>query len=471
MGKAARLFNGTASDSLINRVTPSAEQREFLQQQWNDMRDHLCPQLQQVSGYPISTWLQGSYKYGTLIRPVHLGEEYDVDVGIYFEWEKEVGGAYPSPEQLRTWVQRELVAYDEQCEVIDHVEDPAKERCSRAVFKKQFHIDTPVYHLERSKDKRRLACLSKGWEESDPKPIYKWFKDAASGDEREQLRRQVRYLKGWAALAFVDIPESRPSSIFLTVVVTEAYQAAWLDRLLGMKDDEDALVDVIARIHARLFLRRAVHNPVDQVEDLNRMSADAWDGFLTCLQALSDAAERAADTADEAAAALIWSEQFSFLMPLPEAEEVEVLEDTSGRAVMQVPEIEVTVFLGKSKQSHTSYRNEVPSVGKDCYLVFRIVNAHIIPEYATVEWTVRNAGDESDTVGDLGHRKMGIRLLTVREHTSYVGKHFMDCVVRLNGQVYAARRVPVNIRNIQRAERNPPRPAFTKITSRLRRRR
>lgn len=471
MGKAAQLFNGAAPDSLINRVTPSAEQREFLQRQWNDMRDSVCPKLQQESGYPISTWLQGSYKYGTLIRPVHLGEEYDVDVGIYFEWEKEEGAAYPSPEQLRSWVQRELVAYGEECEVVDRVEDPAKERCSRAIFKQQFHIDTPVYHLERSTDTRRLACLNNGWEQSDPKPIYKWFKDAASGDERDQLRRLIRYLKGWAAVAFIDISDSRPSSIFLTVVVTEAYQAGWLKRLSGLKDDEDALVDIIVRVHDRLFARREVRNPVAADEDLNRMSADAWDGFLTSLQALRDVAERALDAEDEAGAALIWSEVFSFLMPLPEADEVEIQENTSGRAVMQVPEIEVTVFIGNSKQAHTSHRNEVPSVGRDCSLVFRIVNAHIIPQYATVEWTVRNAGDESDSIGDLGHRQMGMRLLTVREHTQYLGRHYMDCVVRLNGQVYAARRVPVNIRNIQRAERNPPKPAYTKIVSRLRRRR
>lgn len=435
------------------------------------MRDHVCPRLQQISDCQISTWLQGSYKYGTLIRPVHRGEQYDVDVGIYFEWESEAGRAYPSPEQLRTWVQRELLAYSEQCSDIDHIEEPAKERCSRAVFAQQFHVDTPVYHLERSKDKRRLACLTKGWENSDPKPIYTWFKDAASGDEREQLRRLIRYLKGWAAIAFVDNPDSRPSSIFLTVIVTEAYHASRSGWVFGLNDDEDALVDVITRIHDRLFAKREVRNPVVHDEDLNRMAADAWDGFLTCLQALRDVAERAAEVSDEAASALIWSEQFSFLMPLPETDEVEIVEDTSGRAIMQIPEIEITVFVGESKQAHTTVRNEVPSVGKDCRLEFKIVNAHIIPEYATVEWTVRNAGDESDAVGDLGHRRMGMRLLTATEHTAYLGKHFMDCVVRVNGQVYAARRVPVNIRNIQRAERNPPKPAYTKFVSRLRRRR
>lgn len=471
MAKAAHLFSGNAPDSLINRVTPTVEQRKFLQQQWNDMRDYVCPKLQEESGYPISTWLQGSYKYGTLIRPVHIDEGYDVDVGIYFQWEKKDGEAFPAPEQLRTWVQTELLGYADECSDVEKVEDPAKERCSRSVYKKQFHIDTPVYHLESSTDTRQLATLNNAWEKSDPKPIYKWFKDAVSGAARDQLRRLIRYLKGWAAVAFTETTDSRPSSILLTVVVTEAYQDAWLDRLIALRDDEDALVDVIVRIHKRLFASREVRNPVDKGEDLNRMSADAWDSFLSSLQSLEDAAARAIDAADEAAAALIWSEPFSFLMPLPDVEAVEVQEETSGRAVMQIPDVVITVYVGDSKVAHASYENEVPNVGKDCWLEFRIKNQHIIPDYATVEWTVRNAGQEADNIGDLGHRQMGMRLLSVREHTSYTGKHFMDCVVRLNGQVYAVRRVPVHIKNILRAERNPPKPPYTKFISRLRRRR
>ena len=99
------------------------------------------------------------------------------------------------------------------------------------------------------------------------------------------------------------------------------------------------------------------------------------------------------------------------------------------------------------------------------------MNPHVIPEYATVEWTVRNDGEESDYIGDLGHRRMGIRMLEADEHTAYAGLHFMDCVVRFNGQVYAVRRVPVTVKDINYPARNPPRPAYTKLFSKFRRRR
>lgn len=468
MGQASKLFNGSGDQTLIGRVTPTAEQREFLQQQWNDLATHLKQALVK-HGYAISTWLQGSYKYATLIKPVHPGEEYDVDVGVYFEWDDDQG-AEPTPKQLRNWVQAELLEYGNDCEELRQVEVPPKERCSRASYIRQFHIDTPVYHLNTDSDIRRLACLSGKWEHSDPKKLYKWFKDAVSGDDREQLRRLARYLKAWAAVSFDDASECRPSSIFLTVVATEAYQELWAQRLLGLADD-DALMAVIKKMHDRLFNEREVKNPVDQDEDLNRMTAEAWNGFLPRLTALRDMVERAGDAEDEASAALIWSEAFSFLMPLPETDQVEIVDESSGRAVMQLPEVEVTVFAGNPPRHIGTHRNEVPGVPKDCSLVFAIVNPHVVPEFATVEWTVRNEGPEADQRSDLGHRSVGMRLLSAKEHTAYAGRHFMDCVVRLNGQVYAVRRVPVTIRDVRYPARNPPRPAYTKLRSRFRRRR
>lgn len=467
MGQASRLFNGNTDQTLIGRVTPTTEQREFLQEQWNDLAEHLKKVLNKY-GYPISTWLQGSYKYATLIKPVHLGEEYDVDVGVYFEWDDDED-VEPTPKQLRDWVQKELVEYEKSCEDMEKVEVPAKERCSRASYVRQFHIDTPVYHLNTDSDVRRLACLSDKWEHSDPKELYKWFKDAVNGGDRDQLRRLVRYLKAWAAVSFDDVRDSRPSSIFLTVVVTEAYQDLWMQRLVGLADD-DALVAIVKKLHARLFNDSKVKNPVDKDEDLNRMSPEAWDGFLPRLAALQDIAERAEDSADEASAALIWSEAFSFLMPLPETDQVEIVDESSGHAVMQLPEVEIKVFAGTPARLVATHRNEVPGVAKDCSLTFTIVNPHVVPEFATVEWTVRNEGLEADQRSDLGHRRVGMRILSAEEHTAYRGRHFMDCVVRLNGQIYAVRRVPVAVRDIQHPERNPPKPSYTKIRSVFRRR-
>jgi hypothetical protein len=447
MGQAARLFNGSAEQTLYGRLTPTTEQRQFLQDQWNAMADHLKAKLSE-KGYPISTWLQGSYKYGTLIKPVHKGEEYDVDVGVYFCWDPNETWASPTAKQLRTWVQQELGEYQKGIAVLREVVDPAKERCSRAIYVQQFHIDTPTYHLNPATDIRRLACLSGTWENSDPKLLYKWFRDVVGSDNREQLRRLVRYLKGWAAVAFKDIPESRPSSILLTVTTTEAFSEMWGARLMGVADD-DALIAIVGKLYERLNRDRKVFNPVDRSEDLNRISKDAWNTFLTRLAMLNDAALAADVAEDEASAALAWEGAFSFLMPFPETDEIEVVESFSEQALMQVPDIDINVYDCKDGNLLATYRNEVPSVQKDRWLVFNIANRHVVPKYADISWTVRNDGEEADKIGDLGHIQRGIGMCCAEEATSYLGKHYMDCVIRLNGTVFAVRRVPVYIKSAE----------------------
>ena len=468
MGKAASLFNGTAEQTLYERVTPTTDQIEFLRVQWNAMADHLKAQLSGW-GYPISTWLHGSYKYGTLIKPVHKGEEYDVDVGVYFAWDPKRTEATPAAQQLRQWVQQELVEYQKSVAELKQVVAPPKERCSRAVYTKQFHIDTPTYHLNPTTDKRRLACLSGKWEDSDPKAIYKWFRDAVGSDNRDLLRRLVRYLKGWAAVAFEDVPEARPSSIVLTVLAAEAFGEMWGAQFFGIADD-DALIAVVEKVYVRLTEDRKVKNPVEASEDLNRIPKESWDAFLTRLTVLNDAAQAAKASEDEASAALAWEGAFSFLMPLPEADELEVVEASNERALMQVPDIDIAVYDEKEGNLLATYRNEVPSVPRDRWLVFTIVNKHIVPSYSDISWTVRNDGDEAEFIGDLGHTRRGIGMFSVSESTAYLGKHYMDCVVRCNGSVYAVRRVPVYIKPNQQKLLAQANRSWTKLRTRRGRR-
>jgi Adenylyl/Guanylyl and SMODS C-terminal sensor domain len=469
MGKAARLFNGTAEQTLYGRVTPTPEQRQFLQEQWNALADHLKDRLSNW-GYPISTWIQGSYKYGTLIKPVHKGEEYDVDVGIYFSWDPNETVLSPTPQQLRSWVQNELLEYQKEVDVLVEVADPPKERCSRAIYKQQFHIDTPTYHLNPANDARRLACLSGSWESSDPKLLYKWFRDVVGTDNHELLRRLIRYLKGWAAVAFADAPKARPSSILLTVTVAEAFSNMWSARLLGVADD-DALIAVIGILYERFANDSKVPNPVDGKENLNRIPEDSWSAFLTRLAVLNDAAQAADAAEDEASAAFAWEGAFSFLMPLPEADGVEVVEPVTNLALMQVPDIEVRVYDERDGKLLATHMNEVPSAAKDRWLVFDLVNKHVLPDYADISWTVRNDGEEAVHIGDLGHFRRGINMLTVEENTAYLGKHYMDCVIRLNGTIFAVRRVPVNIKPDQKILLAQAQRSWTTLRTRKGRRR
>ena len=458
MGKASALFFSQAQQTLHARVTPTPDQRDFLQDQWNRLADHLKASLLEKHSFPISTWIQGSYKYGTLIRPIHLHDDYDVDVGVYFEWEDGLVDA-PTPTDLRTWVQLSLLNYKNSAAEIVEVEEPAKERCSRLVYADRFHIDTPVYHLARVKDRRRLACLGGEWEESDPKAIYKWFRDAFAAflnakTNREQARRIIRYLKAWAAVAFTSAAQSKPSSILITVLVCEGLVAEYGRRMWAM-DDEVALTAVVRRIQLRLLANPVVSNPVAKKENLNRITSAYWDGFLVRLQALTDAADRAEVAENETSGALAWSEVFSFLMPLPDIHAVQVVDGASARRLMPVPDIEIRV-LAKDKHAELSkHINTVPIVAAGSALTFSIMHPHAVPEFSTVEWTVRYCGVDPNMDGLLGQRKSGAALLSTTEHADREGPFSMDCVIRVSGSVYAVRRVPFHVGNSALPARSP----------------
>src|ERR1700722_1935314 len=178
MGFASSLFfssNDSEKQTLLRRCTPSREQFDEQQSRWNDLAEHLVSDLAARSGYPIRTWLQGSYKFATQIRPVHKEDEFDIDLGVYFQWNGDPEAGRHSPLTLRSFVQDSLHAYEKGGEN-DILELPSqKARCSRLRYKNGFHIDVPTYHLHSKKGERTLATNTT-WEKSDPKAVYVWFR-------------------------------------------------------------------------------------------------------------------------------------------------------------------------------------------------------------------------------------------------------------------------------------------------------
>jgi hypothetical protein len=466
MGKASNLFFSTDNEreTLYARIVPTEDHTTFLQENWNKLAEFLRYELQEISGFPIRTWLQGSYKFATVIRPLSLHDEYDVDLGIYFCWASDER-ANPAPEQLKQWVQTCVMSFSQKEPAVKEVEQPPKERCSRIRYQKQFHIDIPAYHLDEEKDRRLLATATKGWEVSDPKALFLWFADQAENPERAQLRRLARYLKAWAMLAFRENLNARPSSILLTVLGTEAFLA-----LRNVeRDDEDAFCAVVEAIHLRLKGNTVVLNPVNKDENLNRLDQQALNTFLTSLASLVDVCSRALETEDEGAAALIWDEAFSYLFPLPQEDtSVEFDDAGNGRAVTVAPVIDVDVRDGSGNFLGT-FRDEVPPVPKSCRLKFRIINPSVIPPWATIDWVVRNEGDDAASVSDIGHAKRGTRDFENEERTAYNGRHFMDCIIRANGQVISVKRVPVYIKEPTFQKQLPRKPYYRRFIERRRR--
>ncbi len=465
MGSAVSLFysaNDTEKQTLLRRITPSDEQFEEQRDRWNALADYLVVDLKARSGCTVSTRLQGSYQFGTQIRPVRLGEEFDIDLGVYFQWEGRPGDGRHGPRTLKGFVQDSLKAYArDNASDVEEV-TPPKERCCRIRFKNGFHIDVPAYHLDPARDARNLATASDTWEESDPKAFYVWFRDRFDDLIRAKVRRHVKYLKAWAALKFA-VDEGRPSSILLTVLVADAATAIGASNIGA---DDDALRAVLEKIVNRLEDDTEVPNPVDQSEDLARMTDAQMTAFIAGLKTFLDVAERATAKDEELAAADIWQESFEHLFPMPEITEALAKAAYQLPVRFVMPEIRVTaVSRNNPIGSRFNGMNQIGPIPKDCNLTFEITNSHAMPLNSQILWMVRNEGREAENTNDLGHTAG--RGFTATERSAYRGTHYMDCVVKVAGQTVAMRRVPVTISGQIMPRRNPVlRPEYVKLRGR-----
>lgn len=435
------------------RVRPSDEQYDAQKDRWNDLRGHLAEDLAIRSGYTIATWLQGSYKFGTQVRPADLNAEFDIDLGVYFTWQGEPDEGGYSAQELKHLVHLSLHDYvaDEGNEA-DKV-SPPKNRCERVHFLADFHIDVPAYHLDSGRDARSLATEENGWERSDPKAIYRWWKEAVDEAVRPRARRLVRYFKMWAALRLSE--GARPSSIMLTVLVGEAFAEADASSLSG---DDEYFRAVLSIILSRLQRSAEVQNPVDHEEDLNRLSAKANEGLVDALDGLLSIADRAIAAASKAEAADIWTEAFDHFFPIPEEEESTLSASRALVPIQFVPEVAIEATVGS--QTIRGF-NRIGPIPKGCSLTFTLANAASLPAGATVSWVVRNSGEEAELENDLGHRNANSQ--SAVESTAYRGSHSMDVAVRLSGRLIGRRRVPVTVSGLGVPARNPKRPDWTRM--------
>ncbi|WP_417476555.1 CBASS cGAMP synthase [Maricaulis sp.] len=450
MGVCAELFSSSdaSAETLDTRIRPTAAQQQQQQERWRGLAEFLKEYLGVATMLPTKTWLQGSYKFGTQIRPASTSGEFDIDLGFYFSWEGGPDDGECDANDIKNHIQTACLAYAEDYpEGVGEV-TPQKPRCSRIHFSGQFHIDVPSYHLSEAADDRHLATETDGWEHSDPKAIYVWWKERLPDEALRAIgRRVVRYLKMWSALNCNE--DERVSSIALTVLVADVLAEVDPGKWPG---DDDGLLSVARAVRDRLRSDYSILNPVDPAEDLNRLDDKATESFLESLDGLIETASSAVGCASQIEGAEYWSELFEHFFPVPE--EIVGTEKSNLPAVIFEPEIEV-VATARSTQQEWRGTNSIGPIPKDCDILFTVSNAHQLPAGAIVRWVVRNTGTEADAINDLGHSSSGA--VTVSEHSAYKGRQAMDVSVKLNGRLIGRRRVPVIIMGISAVPRNPPR--------------
>lgn len=282
----------------------------------DDLRSHLPDDVPAFEHFH-----QGSYSMHTGVVP--LDGNYDIDVGIIFDCQKD---KYPDPVALKKKVRDALDRYGRTvnirrpCVTVNYLRDG----------KTEYHVDLAVYAkrddglLDLAKGKENSDESKRIWEVSDPKRltelICKRFDDAA---DRDQYRRCIRFLKRWRDVKF---GSGAPLSIALTVAAYRWFRpnkttnGTYID-LLALKDWVNAMLSHFSTVwtdegmHDRLNVTLPVTPNVDVMSWMTRLQMETFKSRLTELR---NALQKAYDETLPEESAKVLAKQFGDKFPIPE---------------------------------------------------------------------------------------------------------------------------------------------------------
>ncbi|XZE20307.1 nucleotidyltransferase domain-containing protein [Pirellulaceae bacterium SH449] len=275
----------------------------------SSLEDWLLRDNSSVKDFQPEVYPQGSFRYGTVIRPFHEDGYYDLDLVVTFA----LSMAQVTQEKVKRLLGKEIISYA----IAKHFNEKPSEkpRCWRLNYADEvnFHMDvlpglpagtdailerirlsTP-YELAQHEivltDTRhpfyKEICTS--WFSSNPRGFAKWFETIArnfaqarieflianrayaSIDEippyelKTVLQRVIQILKRHRDVHFQNDPTYAPISMIITTLSTHAYQ--------GESSLVSALLNVVDRMPMFIKPQRPrIENPVNKKEDF----ADKW---------------------------------------------------------------------------------------------------------------------------------------------------------------------------------------------------
>lgn len=463
---------------------------EWLQRDGSSLR-HLSP----------NTSVQGSFRLGTVIRPVNDSEDYDVDAVC----ELSVDRARCTQETLKKALGVELDAYAQAKGMNNRPEE--KRRCWRLDYADgaQFHIDVlpAVPDAQRQRvlfesaglnttwwrtgiaitctDHHNYRRISDDWPRSNPKGYAEWFISRMGPVYRERLRKlaesvhakledipayrvktplqsAIQILKRHRDLCFLGDSERRPISVIITTLAAHAYQQE--ETISG------ALFSILSRMDRYIESRGGVMwvvNPTDPMENF----ADKWAGDPQLQAAFFDWLEQA--RADFGRIALMTDRRLisealagrlgtdlvekSYRRRTP-AQRPTALRETTARLFdrfnvwwRQTPQwpqhLQGRVAIAYAVMERQGFRpaqfRSGEPIPKHASLTFE-ARTNVAPPYR-VYWQVVNTGAEAESVGarrgEIDEGTLERGKLTRHESSLYHGDHTIECFIVKNGVMVA----------------------------------
>lgn len=463
-----------------------------------------------VASYDPSIYPQGSFRLGTVIKPLSNEEEYDIDLVAELNMSKTqfsqktlkelVGGeikAYarannmtsPPTDGRRCWTLNYVESARFHMDILPSVPDAHAFKISlREHGVTSLWSDLSIAITDRTRDNYPL--LDSDWPRSNPRGYSEWFRAKmqeqferrrqqiaesmkASVEEvpayrvKTPLQRVVQLLKRHRDIRFADDLEEKPISIIITTLAAHAYQ------------NETNIVDAVENIVANMpnFIEDRngvawVANPSNPLENF----ADKWEHNPRLEQNFR---KWLAQVKDDLGVALKSNDFNTFKTLLEPSIGSTILNRALERASLRgivaknqsiqrkgsLPTVlhrqsplwpvalshQVSVSATyKYNGSTYRYEDDGSPLPKHCFIYFKAKTN--VSKPFQVYWQVVNTGAEAARDQQLrGHifpaQTAGAGGLNQREHTAYTGKHWVECYIVKHGVCIArSREFVVNIR-------------------------
>lgn len=298
--------------ALLEEIDLPERAYELAERRYEDLAKWIARAESELAAYDAHIFVQGSFAFGTVVRPINEGDEYDLDFSCKLR--QGVSRQSHTQKQLKAMLGRELERYRAARQIQKHLEE--KNRCWRLRYRDElpFHMD--VVPGIRADDKRRrvlqermelaglaatlaqeaarralwisdlkhpdYSILSSDWPSSNPGGYQLWFRSRMRSLQKDvlveaqvdpvpvyrsktSLQKTVQLLKRHRDVMFKDMPDAKPASIILTTVVGTEYQVG--ETLSQTMVRALAALELISRSNTDQIL-----NPVNSKENF----ADRW---------------------------------------------------------------------------------------------------------------------------------------------------------------------------------------------------
>lgn len=268
-------------NALVNDLDLPESKYELAVKRYETIGEYLGNDESSLSAYNPKIYSQGSFRLGTVIKPLK-SDEYDIDLVCELGLEKNIG-----QKKLYDLLGSRLQENEHYRKILK-----SKRRCWRLEYANEFHMDILPAIPDVSMDNNSILIPDKElktWHHSNPKDYVEWFyqqmivvrqaliKEARADVEKvpfykykTPLQRAIQILKRHRDIVFEKDSDDKPVSIIITTLASKAYQ--------NEPSLYEALLNIIDRIPNQfdsLNGQIAVLNPVNSKENF----ADKWNEY------------------------------------------------------------------------------------------------------------------------------------------------------------------------------------------------